>query len=122
MAAAGKGNLCMAKLNRFAGVSAIANFVELCSINGGTGVAPVKSGVPPDFVGFFGWNFTMRFVISFLVIQLLDRLRHENVLFSPRKQNGRSNESEHDRPCAGENFPSQILDFDLAGVLRTEMF
>jgi len=36
----------------------------------------------------FGWNFTMRFLILFLVILLLDRLRHENVLFPPRKQNG----------------------------------
>ena len=34
----------------------------------------------------FGWNFTMRFAISFIVIFLLDRLRHENVLFS----NGRA--------------------------------
>jgi hypothetical protein len=36
----------------------------------------------------FGWNFTMRFTISFVVILLLDRLRHENVLFAPRKPNG----------------------------------
>ena len=36
----------------------------------------------------FGWNFTMRFTISFLLILLLDRLRHENVLFASRKQNG----------------------------------
>ena len=36
----------------------------------------------------FGWNFTMRFTISFLIILLLDRLRHENVLFAPRKPNG----------------------------------
>ena len=36
----------------------------------------------------FGWNFAMRFLILFLVILLLDRVRQENVLFAPRKQNG----------------------------------
>jgi len=39
----------------------------------------------------FGWNFIMRCTIFLLVILLLDRLRHKNVLFSPRKQNGRLN-------------------------------
>jgi hypothetical protein len=42
----------------------------------------------------FGWNLSMRFSISFLVILLLDRLRQENVLFPPRKQNGGLRESE----------------------------
>jgi hypothetical protein len=37
----------------------------------------------------FGWNFIMRFLILFLAILLLDRLSHENVLFSSGKQNGR---------------------------------
>jgi hypothetical protein len=36
----------------------------------------------------FGWNFPMRFLMLFLVILLLDRLRHKNVLFSSRKLNG----------------------------------
>lgn len=36
----------------------------------------------------FGWNFTMRSTISFLIILLLDRFRHENVLFEPRKPTG----------------------------------
>jgi hypothetical protein len=39
----------------------------------------------------FGWNFAMRFLILFLVILLLDRVRQENVLFTSRKQNGGSN-------------------------------
>ena len=43
----------------------------------------------------FGWNFAMRFLISFLVILLLDRLRQENVLFTSRKQNGGSNGARH---------------------------
>jgi|GEM_PF-820807 len=43
----------------------------------------------------FGWNFAMRFLILFLVIWLLDRLRQENVLFYSRKKNDRLNVSEH---------------------------
>lgn len=39
----------------------------------------------------FGWNFPMRFLIMFLIILLFDRLRHENVLFMPRKGNRNSN-------------------------------
>jgi hypothetical protein len=49
----------------------------------------------PSVAEVFGWNFAMRFVISFLVILLLDRLRHENVLFSNRKQNGGVNSATH---------------------------
>lgn len=33
----------------------------------------------------FGWNFPMRFLMLFLVILLIARLRHENVLFSSRE-------------------------------------
>lgn len=39
----------------------------------------------------FGWNLTMRFLILFLVILLLDQVRQENVLFTSRKQNGAAN-------------------------------
>jgi hypothetical protein len=42
----------------------------------------------PSLAEAFGWNFIMRFVILFLVILLLDRLSHENVLFTSGKQNG----------------------------------
>jgi len=36
----------------------------------------------------FGWNFPMRFLMLFLVILLLDRLRQDNVLFSDLKPKG----------------------------------
>ena len=49
----------------------------------------------PSVAQVFGWNLVMRFVISFLVILLLDRLRHENVLFLSRKQNGGANGATH---------------------------
>jgi hypothetical protein len=49
----------------------------------------------PSVAEVFGWNLAMRFVISFLVILLLDRLRHENVLFLSRKQNGGANGATH---------------------------
>jgi hypothetical protein len=42
----------------------------------------------PSIAEVFGWNFVMRFMILFLVILLLDRLSHENVLFASGKQNG----------------------------------
>jgi hypothetical protein len=42
----------------------------------------------PSILEVFGWNFTMRFLILFLVILLLDRLSHGNVLFTSGKQNG----------------------------------
>jgi len=38
----------------------------------------------------FGWNLVMRFLLMYLVILLLDRLRQESVLFTPRKTNGHS--------------------------------
>lgn len=41
-----------------------------------------------NVVEVFGWNFTMRFLIMFLVILLFDRLRQDNVLFTPHKPNG----------------------------------
>jgi hypothetical protein len=44
----------------------------------------------PNLLEVFGWNFIMRFVILFVVILLLDRLSHENVLFQARHANGRS--------------------------------
>jgi hypothetical protein len=46
-------------------------------------------------VEVFGWNFPMRFLILFLVILLLDRLRHDNVLFTTRKPNGGSQPGAH---------------------------
>jgi hypothetical protein len=36
----------------------------------------------------FGWNFPMRFLMLFLVILLIARLSHENILFPSRKRNG----------------------------------
>jgi hypothetical protein len=33
----------------------------------------------------FGWNFPMHFLMLFVVLLLLDRLRHESVLFPPAK-------------------------------------
>jgi hypothetical protein len=48
-----------------------------------------------NFTQVFGWNLIMRFLILFLVILLLDRIRQENVLFPPRKPNGSSNGNKH---------------------------
>jgi hypothetical protein len=42
----------------------------------------------PSLLEVFGWNCIMRFLILFLVVLLLDRLSHENVLFKVRKPNG----------------------------------
>jgi hypothetical protein len=41
-----------------------------------------------SFAQVFGWNLIMRFLILFLVILLLDRVRQQSVLFPPRKPNG----------------------------------
>jgi len=43
-----------------------------------------------SLVKVFAWNFPMRFLMLFLVILLLNRLRHDNVLFTPRESNGDS--------------------------------
>jgi hypothetical protein len=43
----------------------------------------------------FGWNLPMRCLTLYVVILLLDRLRHESVLFTPRKGNGNSNGGGH---------------------------
>ena len=48
-----------------------------------------------DVAEVFGWNLPMRFLILFLVILLLDRLRHDNVLFTTRKPNGDSHPRAH---------------------------
>jgi hypothetical protein len=65
--------------------------VLLASLN--ACVDEYRTKLNSDVAQVFGWNFVMRFLILFLVIWLLDRLRHENVLFPPRKQNGGLHES-----------------------------
>jgi hypothetical protein len=49
----------------------------------------------PSFTEVFGWNFAMRFLILFVVVWLLDRVRQENVLFTSRKPNGHANGVSH---------------------------
>jgi len=48
-----------------------------------------------SFAQVFGWNFAMRFLVLFVVVWLLDRVRQENVLFTTRKPNGHANGVSH---------------------------
>jgi hypothetical protein len=49
-----------------------------------------ESHFDPSLVKAFGWNFPMRFLMLFVVIALLNRLRHGNVLFGSRGVPGNS--------------------------------